>query len=159
MTHTAAHANPLPGSARLPIVTVLAFGSFIFSSVLEYSLPLYFNALPDFPRGVWSDLVAWQVAPWCIGPILAGILARRYGERRVWAIALFGQACVPLLLAVDPRPWIVAPLAFWNGLTAALMWVGGVSTLAARFLAQTGERIHAADLARRGEISQHQLTE
>jgi MFS family permease len=127
MKVTAAAASSLPGSARLSVVTVVAFGSFIFSSVLEYCLPLYFNALPGFPRGVWANLVAWQVAPWCFGPLMAGMLARKFGERRVWAAALMAQACVPLLLALNPQPWIVPPLAFWNGLTAALMWVGGVS--------------------------------
>lgn len=127
MTDSSVQPELMVASARLPAVGFVALGSFLFSSILEYSLPLYFAALPDFPRGIWADLVAWQVAPWCFAPILAGLLARRYGERRVWAGALIGQALVPLILAMYPRPVIVPSLAFWSGFTGALMWVGGVS--------------------------------
>jgi hypothetical protein len=119
--------DSLAGTARLPVVVLVSLSSFFFTSILEYSLPLYFNALPGFPKGVWADLAAWQVAPWIIGPFLSGLLARRYGERRVWGAALAGQALVPVLLVEVPTPWIVAPASLWNGFTGALMWVGGIS--------------------------------
>jgi len=127
MSKDAIRAGEEPGTARLAVVAFVAFGCFIFSAVLEYSLPLFFNALPNYPRGMWAGLVAWQVAPWCIGPFLAGLLARRYGERRVWAASLWGLGLVPLVLLTLPQPAMVAPLAFWNGLMGALMWVGGIS--------------------------------
>lgn len=115
------------GTARLPVVVLVSLVNMFFAAVLEYSLPLYFNALTGFPRGVWADLAAWQVAPWFFAPILAGLLSRRYGERRVWGAAMLGQAIVPALLAAVPQPWIVAPVALWNGFVGALMWIGGIS--------------------------------
>jgi MFS family permease len=117
----------LAGTARLPVVVVVALTSFLFTNTLEYALPLYFNALEGFPQDVWSQLVLWQVMPWIIAPFLAGLLARRFGERRVWSAALFGQSLVPMALLVAPQPWVVRPLALWSGLTGALMWVGGIS--------------------------------
>ena len=51
-------------------------------------------------------MVAWLVAPWAIAPFLAGLLARRFGERRVWGAAMLGQAAVPALLVIVPQPWM-----------------------------------------------------
>jgi MFS family permease len=115
------------GAARLPVVVGVSLINMFFAAILEYSLPLYFNALEGFPKSVWADLAAWQVAPWFFAPILAGLLSRRFGERRVWGAAMLGQAIVPAVLAAVPRPWIVAPVAFWNGFVGALMWIGGIS--------------------------------
>jgi MFS family permease len=115
------------GTARLPVVVIVSLINMFFAAILEYSLPLYFNSLEGFPKSVWADLAAWQVAPWFFTPILAGLLSRRYGERRVWGAAMFGQAIVPALLVALPRLWIVAPVAFWYGFTGALMWIGGIS--------------------------------
>jgi MFS family permease len=117
----------LAGTARLPAVVIVALTSFLFANMLEYTLPLYFNALEGFPRDVWSQLVLWQVMPWIVAPFLAGLLARRFGERWVWSAALLGQSLVPIALLIDPAPWIVRPVALWSGLTGSLMWVGGVS--------------------------------
>jgi hypothetical protein len=72
-------------------------------------------------------LILWQVLPWIFTPALAGLLSRRFGERRVWGAALIGQSAVPVILWMLPEAWIVRPLAFWYGVTNALMWVGGVS--------------------------------
>src|SRR5262249_4079190 len=38
-----------------------------------------------------------------------------------------GQAAVPALFAAIPKPWIVAPAAFWYGSMNALVWIGGIS--------------------------------
>ncbi len=119
--------DDLAGTARLPVVVAIALLNMFYSAILEYSLPLYFNTLEGFPKSVWADLAAWQVAPWFFTPILAGLFSRRFGERRVWGAAMLGQAAVPGLLAAIPHPWIVAPAAFWNGFTGALMWIGGIS--------------------------------
>jgi len=121
------HEASLAGTARLPVVVIVALTSFLFANMLEYALPLYFNALEGFPPDVWSQLVLWQVMPWIIAPFVAGLLARRFGERRVWSAALLGQALVPIALLLVPQPWVVRPVALWSGLTGALMWVGGVS--------------------------------
>ncbi|MFN0054418.1 MAG: MFS transporter [Planctomycetales bacterium] len=121
------HETSLAGTARLPIVVIVALTSFLFANTLEYALPLYFNSLEGFPADVWSQLVLWQVMPWIVMPFVAGLLARRFGERRVWSAALFGQSLVPIALLIAPEPWVVRPVALWSGLTGALMWVGGVS--------------------------------
>jgi MFS family permease len=120
-------SDPEAGSARLPVVVFVSLINMFFAAVLEYSLPLYFNALESFPDGTWARLAAWLVAPWAFVPFLAGLLARRFGERRVWGAAMLGQAVVPALFAAIPEPWIVAPAAFWYGSMNALIWIGGIS--------------------------------
>ena len=128
-------AGALPGAARLPIVVPVAMISFFYAAVIEYALPLYFGAMSadaaarggSYPADIWSQLVKYQVTPWIIGPIVAGLLARRYGERRVWSAALLGKTIVPLILAMQPAPSVIPFLALWQGFTAALMWIAGIS--------------------------------
>src|SRR5262249_26278817 len=115
------------GAARLPVVVLVSLINMFFAAVLEYALPLYFNALEGFPKRMWADLAAWLVAPWALAPLLAGLLARRFSERRVWGAAMLGQAAVPALFAAIPEPWIVAPAACWYGFMNALVWIGGIS--------------------------------
>ena len=137
MTQGLNHNSQMPGTARLPIVVPVAVLSFFYASVLEYSLPLYFGALGEvaearggfFPADIWSKLVKYQVTPWVVGPILAGLLARRYGERIVWSGALLGKMIVPLLLAIHPEPNMIKLLALWQGFTGALMWIAGISLI------------------------------
>jgi MFS family permease len=126
MSTSLAELDAEAGTARLPVVVAVSLINMFYAGILEYSLPLYFE-LAAFPKGEWADMAAWQVAAWCFIPLLAGLLSRRYGERRVWGAAMLGQAAVPALLAAVPHPWIVAPAAFWNGFTGGLMWIGGIS--------------------------------
>jgi hypothetical protein len=124
-----------PGAARLPIVVPVAVISFFYAAVLDYALPLYFSALSEaaaargssYPADIWSQLLKYQITPWIVGPLLAGLLARRYGERVIWSGALLGQVVVPLVLAVEPSPSVIPLLALWQGLTGALMWIAGIS--------------------------------
>lgn len=115
------------GTARLPVVVTVSLMNMFFAAILEYSLPLYFNALEGFPKNMWADLAAWLVVPWSFTPIVAGLLARRFGERRVRGAAMLGQAAVPSLLAAIPEPWIVPPAAVLYGFMNALVWIGGIS--------------------------------
>src|SRR5262245_1603055 len=127
--------NSTPGAARLLVVVPVAIISFFYAAVLEYALPLYFGARSteaaahggSFPADIWSQLVKYQVTPWIIGPIAAGLLARRYGERMVWSVALLGPAVIPLVLALDQSPAPIPLVALWQGLTGALMWIAGIS--------------------------------
>jgi len=129
--------DPQAGTARLAIVVPVAVISFFYLSVLEYSLPLYFGALSDaaeaaggsYPANIWSTLVKYQVTPWIVGPVMAGLLARRYGERLIWGGALLGKVAVPLVLAIVPHPNVIKVLALWQGFTGALMWIAGVSLI------------------------------
>ena len=123
------------GTARLLVVVPVAITAFFYASILNYALPLFFGALGEaavleggsYPADIWSKLVLIQVTPWIVGPVIAGILARRYGERRVWSWALFGKALVPLMLLVNPAPFVIYILAFWQGFTGSLMWIAGIS--------------------------------
>ena len=129
--------DPLAGTARLPVVVPVAVISFFYASILEYALPLYFGALSEaqeavgssYPADIWSTLAKYQVTPWIIGPLLAGLLSRRYGERVIWSGALLGKIAVPLLLAVSPEPHLIKWIALWQGFTGALMWIAGVSLI------------------------------
>ena len=127
------HTDRDAGTARLLIVVPVAMAAFFYTSILDYSLPLFFGAMneddPSFPVDIWSKLVFLQVMPWIVGPVLAGILARRYGERLVWSGALFGKALVPLMLAIYPVPWMIYILSMWQGFTGALMWIAGISLI------------------------------
>ena len=123
------------GTARLLIVVPVAVTAFFYTSILNYSLPLFFGALGEaaeekggsYPADIWSKLVFLQVLPWIIGPVISGVLARRYGERLVWSAALFGKALVPVMLVLNPAPFMIYILAVWQGFTGALMWIAGIS--------------------------------
>ena len=135
MNQLTSQTNVLAGTARLGVVVPVAVISFFYISILDYCLPLYFGALSaaaeavggSYPADIWSKLVKYQITPWIIGPLLAGLLARRYGERLIWATALLGKVAVPLLLAITQQTIIIKALAFWQGFTGALMWIAGVS--------------------------------
>ncbi len=137
MSNLMPHQVSLAGTARLPIVVPVTVLSFFYIMILEYSLPLYFSALSQaaqaagssYPAGIWSELVKYQVTPWIVGPVLAGLLARRYGERAVWSGSLLGKTIVPLVLITTPDPTVIKILALWQGFTGALMWISGVSLI------------------------------
>ena len=132
---TTSAVSAQPGTARLAVVAPVAVVSFFYASILEYSLPLYFGALStaaeaaggSYPADIWSNLVKYQVTPWIVGPVLAGLFAKRYGEKLVWSFALLGKFLVPLLLLVSPDPVVIKLLALWQGFTGALMWIAGIS--------------------------------
>lgn len=125
----------LPGTARLLVVVPAALVSFFYAGILDYSLPLYFGALGEaarakgdfYPADIFSQLIKYQVTPWIVGPFLAGLLARRYGERVVWSGAQIGMVFIPMSLALWPQPDVIKLVALWSGLTGAVMWIGGVS--------------------------------
>ena len=67
------------GTARLSVVVPIALVIFFYVSMLEYALPLYFEARTElagndglFPRNVWSEVVKYKMSAFAIGPILAG---------------------------------------------------------------------------------------
>jgi len=135
MSHPFPQHELNPGTARLGVIVPVAMLSFLYLSVLEYSLPLYFEARSEiasssgdhFPLNVWAELVKYKITAWLIGPLAAGLLSRRYGERFVWGAALAGKVVIPLTLMMHPGANIIAPLAVWQGFTGALMWTAGAS--------------------------------
>jgi MFS family permease len=129
--------DPNAGTARLPVVVPVALLSFFYMNALEYALPLYFGARDEaaklaggsFPADVWSEVVKYKVTAWIVGPLLAGLFARRYGERAVWAMALLGKVPIPFLLTRHPHENLIDILAVWQGFTGALMWIAGISLI------------------------------
>ena len=127
----------LPGSARLAVVAPVALVSFFYANVLDYCLPLYCEVRETLPgphgstysNGIWLDLMLYRLTPWIIGPMLAGLLTRFYGERRVWCAALIGKTAIPFTLAMHPPESWIAPLAIWQGLTGVMMWISGISLI------------------------------
>ena len=127
--------DPNAGTARLPVIVVVAIISFFYTAILDYLVPLYFGALSEaaaatgdsYPADIWSKLVMYRVTPWIIGPTLAGLLARRYGERVVWCGALLGKVVDPFILVLYPDPVAIRLLALWQGCTGSLMWISGIS--------------------------------
>ena len=57
-------ASPTAGTARLSIVVLVTVVSLIYSSVLEYGVPLYFNSLGNFPKRCGQ---AWSSGRSCPG--------------------------------------------------------------------------------------------
>ena len=127
MTHLSSE-DSRAGTARLWIAVPVAVTSFFYTFSLDYSLPLYFDAL-DVPKDSWSDLIKYKVTAWIVGSALAGLLARRYGERIVWSGALLGKLVVLMGLIYFPTPLAIKLLSAWQGLTGALMWIAGVSLI------------------------------
>lgn len=126
------NGRPQPGSARLGVIFPAAVAGFFYVAMLEYSLPLYISAATDgggaaYPKNTWAIIIKYQIIPFAIAPVLAGILSRRYGERRVWCGALLGKVLIPPLLALHPGLTLLKALAVWQGLTTALIWTAGLS--------------------------------
>ncbi len=125
----------LAGTARLQVVIPVALISFFYANLLDYALPLYLGAREaaaeasggSFPRGMYATAAIWRVTPWIIGPILAGLFSRLFGERLVWSLALLGKLAVPLTLLMHPHPQTISLMAIWQGFTGALMWIAGLS--------------------------------
>ena len=131
------HSESMEGTARLWVAVPVAVASFFYVNILEYSLPLYFDALRElaemeggnFPKDTWSNLIKFKVTFWIFGSAFAGLLARRYGERIVWGIALLGKVIVMLGLIYYPTPMVIKVLSAWQGFTGALMWIAGISLI------------------------------
>jgi MFS family permease len=127
------------GTARLSVVIPVVAAGVFFGYLLEYSLPLYFGARSmaaqarggSYPPDAWSVLWKYQQTVWIVGPFLAGLLSRRYGERLVWGAALLAQAIVPLALLYDPEPALMPLLALLLGATGSLAWIAGFSLVQA----------------------------
>jgi MFS family permease len=120
------------GSARLYVVIPVATVGFFYASMLDYALPLYFSAsnheaVEPYPANIWSEVIKYQILPFTLGPMAAGLLSRRYGERYVWGAALAGKVIIPLWLMARPSMAVVRGLALWQGLTASVMWIAGLS--------------------------------
>ena len=109
--------------------------AFFYFGFLDYFLPLYFGALEEraraagghFPADMWSKYQCYLVTVWIVCPLLAGLISRRYGERRVWSFAQLALLPVTLLLLYCPTPLVVLIVALWIGTTSVLVWVGGIS--------------------------------
>jgi MFS family permease len=126
-----APACDLVGTARLRVVVLASAIGFLCSSLLEYSLPLYFPAA-GLPESSWERWGSRSIFAWMCGPALAAVIASRLGERRAWALGLASYVLLPPMLVALPRlgpwaPWMLDLAALWYGAVAALVWIGGIS--------------------------------
>jgi len=133
------NSPPIPAAARLSVVMPVAAVGFFIGALLDYALPLYFRFLSDgsarvfvggssaYPVDVWSNLVKYQTTAMIVSPIIAGMLAQRYGARVVWSLSLLGLAAVPLILAGHPVPQFIPVIALWYGITSSFIWTAGIS--------------------------------
>lgn len=137
--HSDQSGQPVLGAARLLVVMPVAAVGFFFVALLDYALPLYFRLLSYespiafiggasvYSGDLWSRLVKYQITSMVVSPLIAGMLAQRYGARVVWSFGLLGQAAVPLVLAVKPGPQLIPVIAVWYGITSSIIWTAGIS--------------------------------
>ncbi len=130
-TSAADEQTALAGTARLPIVVLVALCAFLAQSLLHYALPLFFEA-KGMARVSWETWSYYEIIAWLFGPPLAGLLAARLGERMAWSLGMAGYALVGGLVFILPPtgPGADASLGgagFCYGLSSALIWVGGIS--------------------------------
>jgi MFS family permease len=124
-----------PGTARLWIIAPVVVMAFFYFGFLDYFLPLYFGALEErakaaggrFPADMWSKYQCYLVSVWIVCPLLAGLISRRYGERRIWSFAQLALLPATLLLLYCPTSSVILILACWIGAASVLVWVGGIS--------------------------------
>lgn len=125
------NSESVAGTARLSVVTATALISFLLQTLLIYTLPLYFPAR-NLPPSAWETWGAYAIVSWLFTPVFAGMLAKRIGERRVWAIGLLINTIVMLWLVFLPARRIdvnftVGFVAILSGVSAALVWISGMS--------------------------------
>lgn len=124
-------SESLAGTARLSAVTAAALITFLLQTLLIYLLPLYFPAR-NLPTSAWETWGTYGIISWLIVPVFAGMLAKRIGERSVWALGLLVNAVVIVWLIFLPArqmgtDFIVGIAAMASGVSAALVWISGMS--------------------------------
>jgi Na+/melibiose symporter-like transporter len=118
-------------TARLSVILASGLITSFQQGLLAYALPLYFPARA-LPHSAWEMWGMTVIFGWLFAPILTWLLARRIGERRVWALGLTLTAAVCGWLAILPTEmfgWraVVGTAGFLYGSVGALTWISGMS--------------------------------
>ena len=116
----------LVGTPRLAIVFGVALFNYVSHALIRYSTPLYFNAL-EYPEDTYETFVFYWLTAFIAGSTLSGLLASRFGERRVWAGALLLFASLGVLLIHIPGIWMIPFSGLLYGISAAGQWVGAMA--------------------------------
>ncbi|MFN0196729.1 MAG: MFS transporter [Planctomycetaceae bacterium] len=122
-------------TVRLPVTFAVMLIGFIAQTLQQYLFPLYFTA-KGLPADAWESWSYAEVIAWIVGPLFAGRLCHRYGERRIWGLGLLmGTAVVGSVWLIptdtaqsDPNAQVVlSGLGFLNGMWSSFVWVAGTS--------------------------------
>ncbi len=113
----------LAGTPRIAVVFGVSLFNYISHTLIRYSTPLYFNAL-GYPEDTYVNFVFYWLTAFIAGSSFSGLLASRYGERRVWSGSLLLFAGLGLLLIHIPGHWMIPFSGLLYGLSAAGQWVG-----------------------------------
>jgi MFS family permease len=119
------------GLRRLLITTAVALLSFIGQTIPPYLLPLYFSA-KGMLRSAWETWSLYEILAWLLTPPLAGLLAARFGENRIWGAGLLGYVAVgfgvKLLPVHSPAAAVMlSGTALLWGISSAAVWVGAIA--------------------------------
>ncbi|AWT26743.1 Putative niacin/nicotinamide transporter NaiP [Corynebacterium provencense] len=74
-----------------------------------------------------SGILAVTLFSWCIGGLVSGIIADRYGRRRVLMVSILWYAIFAGLTAIAPSFLLLLVLRFLTGLGMGAEWGGGSS--------------------------------
>ena len=113
----------LAGTPRIAVVLGVSLSNYVSHALIRYSTPLYFNAL-GYPEDTYANFVFYWLTAFIAGSSFSGLLASRYGERRVWSGSLLLFTGLGLLLIHIPGHWMIPFSGLLYGLSAAGQWVG-----------------------------------
>ncbi len=122
--------NPLQesqaGTPRIAIVFGISLFNYVSHALIRYSTPLYFNAL-EYPEDAYANFVFYWLAAFIVGSSFSGLLASRFGERRVWSGALLLFGGLGVLLIHIQGYWMIPFSGLLYGISAAGQWVGAMA--------------------------------
>lgn len=98
----------------------------------ETAIPIFlvvWLAELDVSVALIGFVVALGYAPFGIGALPAGVLADRYGEKRLILVCIAGMSIAFLVIALRPRIWSIALGLFLWGVAASLYHPAGLSLI------------------------------
>jgi MFS family permease len=142
------HFAPLSSSMaawrRAPVIMLAAFVAGLIEAAELTLLPLF-----GVRRGFGDHAALWMVTVFMAGNVVLqipiGLLADRYGRRRLLGLCALSSAIGPLLL----RPALDTPLALWSLL---FLWGGSLYAFYSQGVALLGTAFDAAELPRANTV-------
>ncbi|MGH2549400.1 MAG: MFS transporter [Thermomicrobiales bacterium] len=99
------------------LALMLAFMNFVDSAIFSVVFPVYIKDYYDSAR-VLGFLFGVLGGGGVIGAILYGIWGERLPRRKVFLISFTLVSFIPLVLAMTPPLWVIAPVLFLEGIVA-----------------------------------------
>ncbi len=119
-------SESIAGAPRLAVVFGVSLFNYVSHALIRYSTPLYFNAL-KYPEDTYANFVFYWLAAFIAGSSFSGLMASRFGERRVWSGSLLLFAGLGLLLIHIPGYWMIPFSGLLYGISAAGQWVSAMA--------------------------------